>query len=146
MEISNAYKMYRVILELKEIVLAVYPGKASLNEFFVLQHVSFNLEGCTQYDLAKAMQLNTSRINASVKKLVTDEMVTIEQIEEDSARVKKRVMITEQGQALVDEYHARSNKLYQNALENLGYVDDHEKKQKKAEFEKSLTAMFISID
>ncbi|NGN98405.1 hypothetical protein G5S52_12320 [Grimontia sp. S25] len=146
MNISNAYKMYRVILELKDIVLAVYPGKVSLNEFFVLQHISFNTDGCTQYELAKAMRLNTSRINASVKKLVTDEMVTIEQIDEDSARVKKRVAITEQGQALIDEYHARSNKLYQKALENLGYTDDEQQEQKKAEFEKSLTAMFISID
>jgi DNA-binding MarR family transcriptional regulator len=109
--------MYRIVQEFKEVVSIYYPGKFSLFDYFVLQHIySCNNEGCTQYQLAKGMHVSPARINPVIKKLVNDNMVSVK-VDESSLRVKKIITVTEIGRETVDNIDNKSRKIIDNADE-----------------------------
>jgi DNA-binding MarR family transcriptional regulator len=116
MNTPTIFQLYRLVLELKEIVKMYYPSKISTFDYFVLQQVvECGGSGCTQYELSKAMLVSPARVSPAIKKLLNDKMVELS-IDNSTSRLKKIVKpttmafeVTRQIKHKADEVIAFSN-------------------------------------
>ncbi|WP_087026170.1 MarR family winged helix-turn-helix transcriptional regulator [Thaumasiovibrio subtropicus] len=137
MKVSNSYKQYRIMQEFKELISEFYPGKVSLLDFFIMQHIAYcGEEGTTQYDLSKALYITPARINPVIKRLESDEMITIE-VDDTTRRIRKILTVTEKGKQIVDSVVRRS-------FEVIGETREENPQQLEA-FEAYLDKMFITV-
>ncbi|MBM7037201.1 hypothetical protein JQC93_12370 [Vibrio sp. 188UL20-2] len=117
MKSCTSFLMYRIVQEFKEVVSIYYPGKFSLFDYFVLQHIySCDTDGCTQYQLAKGMHVSPARINPVIKKLVNDNMVSVK-VDDSSMRVKKIITVSEIGRETVASIEEKSKTIIDYANE-----------------------------
>ncbi|MGF1718553.1 MarR family transcriptional regulator [Vibrio kyushuensis] len=105
-------------MEFKKLIHDAYPKKMSTLEFFILLHVGRQEGGCSQYDLAKAMSLQSSRVNPLVRKLVEEDLLVEHSIE--SNRNKMSISTTDKADTIVAEVIDTSHK-------KIDYVEGHNK-------------------
>ncbi len=114
MDITNFYKIYRISMEFKSLIQEAYPKKMSTLAFFILLHVSKKEEGYTQYELAKSMSLQSSRVNILVRELVNEGLLLERALQ--GSRSKIILKTSEQADLIVES-------VVDSAHKKIDYID-----------------------